>query len=125
MRFLPLIICYFLLAVCNLFSLKAYSQPKISQAEGAGTSDLLIDRNGVYHAVFQENPDRDKPVFIYYSTSANSGATWSKPVTISNDNTGNGAGHPQILQDGNGIIYAIWKRYGVKESQYPIQGAID
>jgi hypothetical protein len=69
--------------------------------------------------VFQETPDYGKPTFIYYTSSANRGATWSKPVTLSNDNTGNGAGYPRILQDGSGRIYAIWKRYGSSTGKYP------
>jgi hypothetical protein len=92
----------------------------VSQFERAGMCDLLIDKAGVYHAVFQESPDRDKPTFIYYAVSNNKGATWSKPVSLSNDNSGNGAGYPRIIQDGNGVIYAIWKRYGKTKSEYPI-----
>ena len=36
---------------------------------------------------------------------------------------GNGAGYARILQDGQGRIYAIWKRYGDKASQYPVKEA--
>ncbi len=85
---------------------------KISQFEQAGYSDFLIDKAGAYHVVFQESPDIGKPVFIYYSTSTDQGGSWSKPVNISNDNTGNGSGYARILQDGSGTLYAIWKRYG-------------
>jgi hypothetical protein len=85
---------------------------KISQFEKAGYSDFLIDKAGTYHVVFQESPDNGKPVFIYYSTSTDKGSSWSKPVNISNDNTGNGSGYARILQDGSGTLYAIWKRYG-------------
>ncbi|RZM20963.1 MAG: exo-alpha-sialidase [Pedobacter sp.] len=102
----------------------AEAQQKISQFERAGLCDLLIDKAGVYHAVFQESPAIGKPMFIYYSSSANKGASWSKPVNISNDNTGNGAGYPRILQDGSGRIYAIWKRYGTTTSRYPIPDVI-
>lgn len=92
----------------------------ISQFERAGESDFLIDKNNVYHVVFQESPDYGKPVFIYYASSSNQGVSWSKPVTISNDNTGNGSGPPQLLQDASGVIYAIWKRYGSNDSKYPV-----
>jgi hypothetical protein len=94
----------------------------LSQFERAGMCDLLIDKAGLYHAVFQESQDIGKPVFIYYSVSNNKGATWSKPLVISNDNSGNGAGYPRIIQDGKGVIYAIWKRYGKSKSEYPIDG---
>lgn len=93
---------------------------KISQFEMAGYCDLLIDKAGAYHVVFQENPAYGKPVFIYHSISSDKGNNWSKPVNISNDNTGNGAGSPRILQDGSGTIYAIWKRYGNTADQYPV-----
>lgn len=111
-----------LLAACSNSSEPAEAQSqgqKISQFEKAGFCDFLIDKNGVYHAVFQESPDNGKPLFIYYTTSANKGASWSKPITLSNDNTGNGAGYPRILQDRSGNIYAIWKRYGNTATQYP------
>lgn len=94
---------------------------RLSQFERAGETDLLIDRNNVLHAVFQESPDFGKPVFIYYTSSSNNGASWSKPVAISNDESGNGAGPPVIVQDGNGAIYVIWKRYGNKGSKYPVK----
>ena len=116
-----------LFGVLLLSSLCAYTklqgQP-ISQFERAGLCDLLVDKNGVYHTVFQESPAGDKPTFIYYAASFNKGATWTKPVNISNDNSGNGAGYPRILQDAKGFIYAIWKRYGNKASQYPIGGLL-
>lgn len=117
---------FFLLAIL-CFSITAcgqqpqqQQQQRISQFEKAGLCDLLIDKSGIYHAVFQESPDHGKPMFIYYSSSSNKGSTWTKPITLSNDNTGNGAGYPRILQDGAGRIYAIWKRYGNSKSQYPV-----
>lgn len=99
---------------------QAQNQKKVSQFDRAGLCDLLIDKSGIYHAVYQESPDNGKPTFIYYATSTNKGATWSKPVAISNDNTGNGAGYPRILQDGSGRIYAIWKRFGNFGGRFPI-----
>lgn len=116
-----LLFVLFLFVACSNASDIARAQgQKISQFEKAGLCDLLIDKSGVYHAVFQESPDFGKPLFIYYSSSTNKGATWSKPITLSNDNTGNGAGYPRILQDGSGRIYAIWKRFGSSlASQYP------
>lgn len=114
-----LILC-FLLAACSNSSDTAIAQgQKISQFEKAGLCDLLIDKSGIYHAVFQEMPALGKPLFIYYASSSNKGATWSKPINLSNDNTSNGAGYPRILQDGKGQIYAIWKRFGNTASQYP------
>ena len=97
---------------------------KISQFERAGYCDFLIDKAGAYHVVFQESPAIGKPVFIYYSTSSDKGNSWSKPVTISNDDTGNGSGSPRILQDGSGTIYAIWKRYGNTADQYPVSDVL-
>lgn len=94
---------------------------KLSQFEKAGYCDLLIAKDGTYHAVFLENLDYGKPVFVYYSSSSNKGKSWSKPVTVSNDGTGNGASIPKLIQDGSGTIYAIWKRFGSSDkSQYPI-----
>ena len=85
---------------------------KISQFDHAGMCDFLISKDGVYHTVFQESPGIGKPVFIYYSNSADKGGSWSKPVALSDDNSGNSSGYARILQDGSGSIYAIWKRYG-------------
>lgn len=119
-----IIACCLLLVSCSQNPETAQAQQKISQFEKAGLCDLLIDKAGTFHAVFQESPDYGKPVFIYYSSSANKGATWSKPVTISNDNTGNGSGYPRILQDGSGQIYAIWKRYGNTATKYAIPSVI-
>lgn len=113
-----------LLLFATISTKKVQAQQKISQFEHAGLCDFLIDKSGVYHAVFQESPDYSKPVFIYYSSSTNKGVSWSKPITLSNDNTGNGSGYPRILQDGRGQIYAFWKRYGKTASQYPVQSVI-
>jgi len=93
--------------------------PRLSQFERALESDLLIDKNNNLHVVFQESADYGKPIFIYYTSSSNNGVTWSKPITLSNDETGNGGGPPSLIQDGSGAIYAIWKRYGNKGSKYP------
>ena len=85
---------------------------RISQFERAGYSDFIVDQGGNFHAVFLESPDIGKPIFVYYSTSTNKGKSWSKPVSISNDLTGNGCAYPRIIRDAGGNIYAIWKRYG-------------
>lgn len=104
-----------------LDSVTPASEPiKISQFERAGYSDLLIDKSGNYHAVFLESADFGKPVFVYYTSSTNKGKSWSKPINISNDLSGNGSGYPRIIQDGNSTIYAIWKRYGKTGGTYPI-----
>jgi hypothetical protein len=110
---------------CSSMGTTADAQKKtVSQFSRAGLCDLLIDKNGVCHAVFQESPAIGKPTFIYYASSADKGASWSKPITLSNDMHGNGSGYARILQDGKGVIYAIWKRYGNTESEYPVQYAL-
>jgi hypothetical protein len=97
----------------------------LSQFEKAGYCDLLIAQDGNYHAVFLENSDYGKPVFVYYTSSSNKGKSWSTPVTISNDGTGNGSSIPKLIQDGSGTIYAIWKRYGSSDkSKYPVAETI-
>ncbi|MEO7309654.1 MAG: sialidase family protein [Chitinophagaceae bacterium] len=115
------VIISFLFTFIFLPHISIAQQPRISQFEKAELCDLLIDKAGVYHAVYQEKPDFGKPVFIYYTASSNRGATWTKPITLSNDNSGNGSGYPRILQDGSGRIYAIWKRYGTSDAKYPQQ----
>lgn len=96
-------------------------ETKLSQFEKASYCDLLVAKDGNYHAVFLEQPDYGKPVFVYYSSSSNKGKSWSAPITISNDGTGNGASIPKLIQDGSGTIYAIWKRYGSSDkNQYPV-----
>ncbi len=97
----------------------------ISQFERVGYSDFLISKDGSYHAVYQESPDFGKPVFIYYSQSTNGGKSWSAPVTISNDGTGNGSGNPRLAEDASGKVYAIWKRYGSsRKDSYPVSDVI-
>ncbi len=129
MKYRPAFILIFalLFVSCSNSSAPAQSTQlrKISQFDKAGLCDFLIDKSGVYHAVFQERPDIGKPIFIYYSTSTNKGASWSKPIALSNDYTGNGAGYPRILQDASGKIYAIWKRFGYTPSHYTVDMAID
>lgn len=93
----------------------------LSRFNRAGYSDLLIDKSGTYHAVFQESDNIGRTVYVYYSKSTNKGKSWTEPVAISNDKTQNGAGAPHILQDGSGTIYALWKRYGSSASQYPVK----
>lgn len=109
---------------CKLFPTDANpktEEVKLSQFEKASYCDLMIAKDGTYHAVFLEKPDFGKPVFVYYSSSSNKGKTWSTPVTISNDGTGNGSSIPKLIQDGGGTIYAIWKRFGSSDkSQYPV-----
>lgn len=121
-----IIVIFFVLSLfsCKLLPTDANSKTeeiKLSQFEKAGYCDLLIAKDGVYHAVFLEKSDFGKPVFVYYTSSSNKGISWSSPVTISNDGTGNGSSIPKLIQDGSGTIYAIWKRYGSSgKSQPPI-----
>lgn len=114
----------FFLLLCILKFLPACTQTiketRLSQFERAGYSDLLIAKDGTYHAVFLESVTYGKPVFLYYTKSTNAGKTWSKPLTISNDGTGNGSAYARLIQDGSGVIYAIWKRFGISSSNYPI-----
>jgi hypothetical protein len=125
MRTLSSIFLLIILVGCKLLpdAIKASDskEVKLSQFEKAGYCDLLIAKDGTYHAVFLEQPDYGKPVFVYYSSSTNKGKSWSSPVTVSNDGTGNGASIPKLIQDGSGTIYAIWKRYGSSnKNKYPV-----
>lgn len=92
----------------------------LSRFERAGYTDLLIDKSGTYHAVFLESPDISKPIFVYYTYSSNKGKSWSDPVAVSNDGTGNGSGYARLIQDGSGTIYALWKRFGDTQRAYPV-----
>jgi len=122
---LNLLLFSLLLISCSSAGTTADAQSKpVSQFNRAGLCDLLIDKSGVYHAVFQESPAIGKPTFIYYASSTDRGTSWSKPITLSNDNHGNGSGYARILQDGKGVIYAIWKRYGNTASEYPKPDAL-
>lgn len=117
----------FTLSACNglLDAVSPTSEPiRISQFERASYADLLIDKTGIYHAVFLESAAIGKPVFVYYSTSGDKGKSWSKPQNISNDLTGNGCAYPRIIQDGSGAIYAIWKRYGKSGATYPVDDSL-
>lgn len=109
--------------IVSFFTLHGFTQ-KLSQFDRAGLCDLLIDKGGVYHAVFQDCPGNGKPTFIYYTSSVSKGKSWSTPVTLSNDGTGNGSGYARILQDSRGYIYAIWKRYGNPATRTVLQNAL-
>jgi hypothetical protein len=124
MNYLSLNLLLFSLFVISYSSTANAQSKAVSQFHRAGFCDFLIDKNGVYHTVFQESPAIGKPTFIYYASSTDKGASWSKPITLSNDNHGNGSGYARILQDGKGVIYAIWKRYGNTESEYPVPDAL-
>lgn len=112
------------IAFLALASVVTSQDVTISQFKMASYSDFLIDRGGIYHAVFLETPAIGKPVFVYYSRSANQGRSWTKPVTISNDETGNGSGYPRLIESGNGEVFAIWKRFGNTASRYPAKDGI-
>lgn len=96
----------------------------ISQFQRVTYSDFLIDRSGAYHTVYLESPAIGKPRFVYYSRSVNGGRAWSKPVAVSNDETGNGSAAPRLIEDGRGEVYAIWKRWGATNSNYPVDDTI-
>lgn len=128
-KIIVFLFCVLALSSCKLLpdAIKASNteEIKLSQFEKAGYCDLLIAKDGTYHAVFLEKPDYNKPVFVYYSTSSNKGKSWSAPVTVSNDGTGNGSSIPKLIQDGSGTIYAIWKRYGSSDkSKYAVAETI-
>jgi hypothetical protein len=116
------------LALCMailFFTSQVISQDvTISQFKMASYSDFLIDRSGTYHAVFLETPDIGKPVFVYYTRSTNQGRAWTKPVTISNDGSGNGSGYARLIENGSGEVFAIWKRMGNTANLYPVANAI-
>jgi hypothetical protein len=109
------------LVVLMLVSVVQSQDVTISQFKGASYSDFLIDRNGTYHAVFLEFPEIGKPLFLYYTRSTNQGRAWTKPVTISNDGTGNGSAYPRLIENGGGDVFAIWKRFGNTAKAYPVR----
>lgn len=85
---------------------------EISQYKHAGGSACVIGPDGAWHAVFQEKSTYGKPVFIYHRTSRDGGRTWSAPIAISDDGTGNGSGYPQMGKDNQGNVFAAWVRFG-------------
>ncbi len=85
---------------------------KLSQFNHAAGSACVIGPDGTWHAVFQEKATYGKPVFIWHRTSRDGGASWSAPVAISEDGTGNGSGYPQMGKDAQGNVFAAWVRFG-------------
>lgn len=84
----------------------------LSQYEHAAGSASVIGGDGTWHALFQDMPAYGKPVFIFHRASRDGGKTWSAPVNVSEDGTGNGSSYPRLGRDGQGNVFAAWIRFG-------------
>ncbi|MGH9124276.1 MAG: hypothetical protein ACRDZ8_06055 [Acidimicrobiales bacterium] len=80
------------------------------QGDGGGAQELAIDRSsGALYLVYQElKPYGD--LDIYFQKSTDGAATWSTPLRVNNDPTGNGVVQnlPHISVAPNGRIDLVW-----------------
>lgn len=90
-------------------------QVKLSQYDRAEYCDLAAGTDGALHAVFTDQPARDKPKYLYYRASSDGGKTWSEAKTLSDDESGNAASYGRLAIDGKGRVYAVWKYVGSQE----------
>ncbi len=88
---------------------------KLTQYDRAGSCDLAVGPDGTLHAVFTDRPEHGKPLYLYYRASRDGGRTWGDAVTLSDDESGNDAGHARLFLDSKGRLYAAWK-YVAKNS---------
>ncbi len=84
----------------------------LSRFNHAGGSACVIGPDGAWHAVFQEWETHGSPMLIYHTTSRDGGQSWTTPQDLTNDDSGNGAGFPQMAMDAQGRIFAAWIRFG-------------
>lgn len=84
------------------------SMIKLSQYDRAAYCDLAA-ADGSLHAVFTDRPEHGRPLFLYYRSSRDGGKTWSAPVNVSDDETGDDVGYARAILDRSGRLYAIWK----------------
>lgn len=88
---------------------------ELSQFGMANGCALAVGADGTIHVIFSDGKEYGKPAFLYYRASTDNGATWSAPITISDDESVLSAGHCRIFVDGSGRVYAIWKYTGLNE----------
>lgn len=88
---------------------------KLSSFGHATYADVLAAADGTLHTVYTERPDYGKPEYAYYRMSKDDGKTWSEPKNLSDDESGNAASVPRLIQDAQGRIYCIWKYVSAHE----------
>jgi hypothetical protein len=76
-----------------------------SGATSAGGVRIAVDANGNINLVWADNSPGYSAIF--FSRSADGGASFSSPINISNNSLG--AGSPGIGLDSQGNIYAVWE----------------
>jgi hypothetical protein len=82
---------------------------KISQYGGSLYCSIACGADGTLHAIYTDRADPTKVAYLYYRASKDSGATWSEPKNLSDDESGLSAYYCRCMVDGKGRVYAIWK----------------
>ncbi len=72
-----------------------------------GFPDICVDTNGVLHCVWSKKFTSSYRC-VYYSNSTDQGETWSTPVKISHNNSGE-ISDPLIVSDKSNNLYVIYK----------------
>lgn len=70
-------------------------------------SDFIVDAIGNFYCVFVDwrNGNAD----IYFSSSTDTGKTWSKNTRIDDDLSGQEQTHCRVLSTNDGVLYAFWQ----------------
>jgi hypothetical protein len=50
----------------------------------------------------------DLPCFLKFTRSTDGGATWSTPIRVNNDQSGNDQYFPDVAVNGQGVIQVVW-----------------
>ena len=77
----------------------------LSDSKETATASLVMDSNGYLYAVWDSNETGDYD--IYFSYSANDGATFSTPKVV-NTPSNSDQTKPSIFVDSNNVLYVTW-----------------
>lgn len=84
-------------------SVQDWSDPvNLSKSGAASNPSLVVDANGVLHAIWEDQFDGYK-----YTQSADMGVTWSAPVTVKYPFPAEAA-PPMLFSDASGTIHIFW-----------------
>jgi hypothetical protein len=83
------------------------SNPAYPLYTDSSKGDMVVDGSGNINVLFQLSEAEARPGNIYFTRSTNNGASWTTPLLISVSNYGM---YPAIAVDGNGNLYAAWKK---------------
>ena len=115
--------CFFSLTFLMLYHIKVsaqhWSEPVILSKGGFNTGNsFAIDKDGIIHCVWS-HMIQDKLYQIYYTKSADNGATWTYPAHISSNNQ-YWLGNPHIVADTDKNLFVSYDYNLENEAQTKI-----